>query len=105
MKAVPRSAAVVFAYLCICWAAGSVFLAMIYDYDDLALYLVFLRFLFPFLGVFGALLWLSTPCGATKPPTLRQKVWRASNVGSVLDYSGASQSLGGHYFFGSGTYP
>ncbi len=211
MKAVPRSAAVVFAYLCICSAAGSVFLAMIYDYDDLALYLVFLRFLFPFLGVFGALLWLSTPCGAlflaykrlrirriraaaawllvpvsaavfmplghrlgdalifklhesqyqfvvrqaaaghcsladgrrwplavdflqckppvivifpwggflsswegviydeadqiTKPPTLRQKVWRASNVGSVLDYSGASQSLGGHYFFGSGTYP
>lgn len=64
MKAVPRAAAVVFAYLCICWAAGSVFVAMIYDYDDLALYLVFFGFLLPVLGVFGALLWLSTPCGA-----------------------------------------
>jgi len=210
MKAVPRSATAVFAFLCIFWAAGSVFLAMIYDYGDLALYLVF-GFLQPVLGVFGALLWLSTPCGAlflaykrfrvrriraaaawvlvpvsavvlmpvghrlgdaliftlhesqyqfvvrqvaaghcsppeggrwpvavdflqckppvivifpwggflsswegvvydaadqiTKPPALRQKAWRASNVGSALDYSGATQSLGGHFFFGSGTCP
>lgn len=211
MKAVPRSAVVVFAYLCICWVAGSVFLAMIYDYDDLALYVVAVGFLCPVLGVFGVLLWLSTPCGALvlayrrlrvrraraaaawllvpvsvavlmpvghrlgdalifklhesryqfvvrqaaaghcsppdgerwpvavdflqckppiivifpwggflsswegvvydagdqiiKPPALRQKAWRASDVGSVLDYSGATQSLGGHYFFGGGTYP
>lgn len=210
MKEVRRSGAVVFACLCICWAAGSVFLALIYDYDDLALCLVFGLFS-PVLGALGDLLWLSTPCGAlflaykrlrvrrtraavawllvpvsaallmplghrlgdalifklhesqyqfvvrqavaghcsppdggrwpvavdflqckppvivifswggflsswegvvydaadqiTKPPALRQKAWRASNVGSVLDYSGATQSLGGHYFFGSGTYP
>lgn len=40
-----------------------------------------------------------------KPTALRQKAWRASDVGSILDYSGATRSLGGHYFFGSGTYP
>ncbi|MGH9624399.1 MAG: hypothetical protein ACRD4G_08690 [Bryobacteraceae bacterium] len=41
----------------------------------------------------------------TKPPALRQKAWRASNLGALLDYSGATQSLGGHYYCGSGTYP
>lgn len=40
-----------------------------------------------------------------KPPALRQKAWRASDVGQVLNDSGARQSLGGHYYFGSGSYP
>lgn len=50
MKAVARSAAVVFAYLCNCWAAGSVFLAIMYDYDEPALYVGTFVFLRPVLG-------------------------------------------------------
>lgn len=40
-----------------------------------------------------------------KPPILRQKTWRETDVGGVLSDSGATQSLGGHYYFAHGNYP
>lgn len=208
---VPRSRVPAFAYFCILWVAVSVFLAVVYDYDDLTLYLIFFFLLRPLVGILGALLWLSVPGGAlyfayrrlrsgrmrataawmivpislvvhtpaghrlgdalifelhksqyqfvvrrtlaghcsppergrwpaavdflqckppvivifpwggflsswegivydaadqiAKPPNLRQKAWRTSNVGTVLDDSGETLSLGGHYYFASGNYP
>lgn len=204
-----RSTLQAFSYLCIVWLVLSVFVAAVFDYYNLALYLAFL--LFTPLGILGALLWLSVPGGilyvtykklragqiraaaawmlvpvsvavlmpvghragdglifelhksqyefvvrqalaghcsppdggrwpvaveflqckppvivtfpwggflsgwegivydaadqVAKPPALRQKAWRSSDVGQVLNDFGARQSLGGHYYFGGGSYP
>lgn len=59
----PRSRVQAFSYLCIVWLALSMLVAAVFDYDDLALYLVFLL-LNPLVGILRALLWLSVPGGA-----------------------------------------
>ena len=201
----------VFACLCILWVVVSVVVAVLYDYENLAFFLVFSAMLILPVGIFAALLWLSVPGGAlyltyrrlrarnlraaagwilvpvsvaalvpvgrrwgdvfvfelhksqyqdvvrdalagrcspspgrrwpvpvdfiqckppvavifpwggflsgwegvvydaadqiSKPPALRLRAWSKTTVGQALVYSGARQSLGGHYYLASGNYP